>query len=259
MKNIFIWDEFNRYFIDQHGQYFLQEKPTFSFEYDKIIYHNDTQSYFKNDNGFNMNEQECSEIENFIEQKRDEVGVLKHCIDENGKYLGFVNVEREDVFKSIPISPLTADNFWMWNEETSEWKRAYYYNTEGELVDANSNDAVGYTFEARPEHVYFQYQFDQDSKTWIRINTPESLEKYKKEITINLLNLYMNIIISDTDVNSVFLVLKSLNQNSNPKLQIIETALTEINEITETYDIESIYEIINMITTSISNNNGDTN
>lgn len=235
MKNIFIWDEHNHYFIDEHGQYILQEKPIFSFEYDKIIYHNDTQSYFINDNGFNMNEQQCSEIENFIEQKRDEIGILKHCIDKNGKYLGFVNVEREDVFKSISITPLTADNFWIWNEETSEWKRAYYYNAEGKLVDVNSNDVVDYTFQEPPKSVLSQ-KWDKNKNMWVDDYTQDELKKYKKNEMINLVLLMLVSTSSNTDIEIVVDQLEPIFSD-NFKYHVTKTALGEIKAANNVNDV----------------------
>lgn len=235
MKNMLLWDKYNHYFIDQHGQYFLQEKPVFSFSYDSIVYHEGVQKNIFENNTLDLEENQCIEIENYIQQKRTEVGILKHCVDSNGKYLGFVNKDAINVSKIVDQSPPTADSFWIWDENVNQWKRGYYYDNEGKLVDSTSPLAVGFTLVPPPVSVLSQ-KWDKNTEIWIDNYTIDELNKYKNIESLNLVYTMLSVLNSNTDIK---IVLDELNNilGDSFKYQLTKTTLQEISNANTVNDV----------------------
>lgn len=235
MKNIFIWNQYNQYFVDQHGQYFITEKPVFSFLYDSIVYHEGVQKNIFENITLDLEENQCIEIENYIQQKRTEVGILKHCVDSNGKYLGFVNKDAINVSKIVDQSPPTADYFWIWDESVNQWKRGYYYDNEGKLVDSTSSLAVGFTLIPPPVSVLSQ-KWDKNTEIWIDNYTIDEINKYKNIESLNLVYTMLSVLNSNTDIK---IVLDELNNilGDSFKYQLTKTALQEISNANTVNDV----------------------
>jgi hypothetical protein len=256
VTNMFIWFANGRYIQDEHGQILLEEKPVLSFEYDFIKYYWNEKVFILPGSlqEFDLSQEQIQEIERYIQTKRTEIGILGLCVDVDGNYLGRKRIDDADVHGTVDMAPPNGDD-WIWNYKTNSWVRQYFYTADNVYTRKSDPLAVDYTFEARPEHDCFEYRLDQQSKKWTKITTTETLDTYKKEISLKLLSLYVNVIIeSGMDANIVLSALKSFDVNSNPKLQIIETALTDITESVSIDDIESVYDITNMINVSSEQN-----
>jgi hypothetical protein len=258
--NMFIWFANGRYIQDQHGQMLLEEKPALSFEYDFIKYYWNEKVFTLPGSlqEFDLSSDQIQEIEAFIQTKRTETGILGLCVDVNGNYLGRKRIDEADVHGTVDMAPPTGDD-WIWDYKEKCWKRQYFYTAENVYTRKSDPLAVGFTFEAKPEHEYFKYQLDQQSKTWIKITTPETLGMYRKEISKKLTSLYVSIVVeSGADANNVLSTLKTFDTANDPKLQIIEAALMETLQSPTINDIEAIYEITSMINVTNDINTADT-
>ena len=256
VTNMFIWFANGKYIQDEHGQILLEEKPVLSFEYDFIKYYWNEKVYTLPGalQEFDLSQEHIQEIERYIQTKRAEVGILGLCVDVAGNYLGRKRIDDVDVHGTVDMAPPNGDD-WIWSYKEKCWKRQYFYTADNVYTRKSDPLAVNYTFEDKPEHKYFEYQLDQQSKTWVRVTTSEALDKYKKETAIKLLGLYVNeIVVNGANTYNIMSALKSFDTNSSPKLQIIETALAEITESATADDVDSIYEITNMINVSSEQN-----
>jgi len=235
-NNIFLWDEYNHYFVDQHGQYFLEEKPVFSFDYETITYHKDTRSgHFPNKEAFILTVEDCEEIENFIKQKRAEIGVLKHCVDKDGEYLGFVSVSSDNVFTTVDSTPPNADPY-VYNFETKTWMLKHFYNSKGDPVPRDAPDVAGFTTTAPPETVAKIY-FDNTTQQWIIDDSDITWRQIAiNKIIIDIIGasvIHTASLLKDSDKTYIFL----LSVLSDIKQKISQNYTDQVfNELVELID-----------------------
>lgn len=250
--NMFMWFLQGNYIQDDNGQIILKEKPVLSWEYDYIRYYNAEKVFgLTEGNDIPLTQEQCDELDSFIIEKRKQVGILKMFVDSQGNYLGLKNIEDPDldpdVHSTVALAPPNGDD-WIWNYEENQWKRQYFYKADNTYTRKDDPNAIGFTFEPKPEHPYFEYQLDLSTNTWVKIITEEALIKYKKEMTLELLCSYVKILSLDVDQPiSIVNELKSLDLNQNAKLSIIENGMIDIETAFTIEDIEEIGDIVNII------------
>jgi len=247
--NMFIWYSNGKFIQDEHGQIILEEKPALSFDYEFIKYYRNEKVYMEMGVAVEipLSDAQQQEIETFIANKRKEVGILGLCVDVDGNYLGRKNIDDADVHAVVSMAPPNGDD-WIWNYKTNSWVRQYFYTTDNVYTRKDDPTAIGFTLEPKPEHPYFEYALDTQTKTWNKISTPEAISKYKKESLQNLLSLYIQLLQEEIDnAPAIVSALKALSTETTPKRVIVESSISDISNYSKLTDIEEAYELTKMI------------
>ena len=251
MINMFMSFDDIHYIQDNCGQIILEKKPTLSWEFSYIRYYN-VEKVWGISGGKDqiLSEQQCLELDNFIAVTRQETGILKPCIDSDGNYLGVVNIEGEDVHQQVQQSPPTSDD-WVWDFDNSQWTRQYYYDNNKVYVRKSDPSSTGFTLTPKPDDDTFEYQIDIENLTWKKISSVEAIKKYKANISSILFIEYIKSLSKTEDHTKILEALKTVIKKSNSKCTIIENGLVDIQKATNMDEIEEIYDLVNMIVSSL--------
>lgn len=241
MVNMFMWFSDIKYIQDSDGQIFLDEKPELSWNYNIIRYYN-AEKIWEDDSGIHdLSEQQCLELDNFIKQKRNEVGILKLCVDKDGNYLGIVSVNDERVFKIVDQSPPNADPH-IYDFENNNWKKIYYYSKSGFLTSKDAPDVDSFTTKPIPQHFVFQYEFDKQIEDWKIIETPQFIETYKNYYMRMYLTMFLEALsIQNLEVTTLSNALKNLNINNTSTDSIINS-LNQLDNLSTANDIRQMFD-----------------
>lgn len=251
MVNMFMSFGDINYIQDRDGQIVLKEKPKLSWEYNHIRYYNIERIWGLVDGtDIELSPDQCQELEDFIINKRQEVGILKPGVDVDGNYLGIISVNDPRFHKIVTETPPTADE-WIWDFTKDKWSIPYYFNEEGLVCSKESS--VGFTFVIPPVAIRpFVAIWNKDTSEW----TLHDYDKIWETVIRNRLALecfvdcMSTLLINQnkTEVNtvfeSIFAQLKlATDDNVKPMLSDYEQFVQKINDptITPTEILESIY------------------
>ncbi len=237
--NMLMWAGGVNYIQDNFGQILLDEKPQFSFVYDSIRYLFTEQAYKVTEDSYDtpLTAQQQDEINNFIQEKRQEVGILKLAVDSEGRFLGLVKETDPRIFKIVDMSPLTQDDcVWCFNQ--NRWVIAYYYDADGTYVRASSENAVGFTkipfpFDLAP----LPHKFDELKNAWVLDDSKNELIDYiRNKVIIDTINLYVKQCVSIAELPEIqHNILVQFSQNISTSItndNLTQDKLDEIEAIT---------------------------
>ena len=234
----------DHYIQDENGQIILEEKPILSWEYNHIRYYN-AEKVFGLINGVDipLSKEQCDELDNFILEKREEVGILKPCVDSEGVFLGVINIEDQRVREVVLTTPPTQED-WVWDFDKKIWRRQYFYTLENTYTQKNDPAAVGFTFEPLPKNMNFVYELDVENNKWNIKQTSEALAKVKETVSKNLIyELIKTFDYTDENYKLIIDTLVGISYQKNSKLPTIIALFNEIlaaNTITEMLEISDI-------------------
>lgn len=194
ITNMLIWFENGKYVQDEHGQILLSEKPVFSFNFDSIRYYWNEQIYIQNDEQYSLSDVQQKEIEAFIKNKREEVGILKPVVDKDGFFLGIKRIDSSDVYGIVPTSPPTADS-WIWDFEQKQWTRIFYYDAEYNIV-FNSEESIGFTTKPYPTDLPFPHKYSIERDAWIYSTDDNNTERIKNKALLDVIITFITTFVS---------------------------------------------------------------
>lgn len=185
---ILVWSPGAQYIIDEHGQVMLTEKPALGFSYDTISYYSDgTDQTFTNrvaarGVGIKLGTSLIAACESFITSKRNEVGILKLCVNSDGKFLGYINKDNPAVHQIVDMAPPNDDG-WRWNFELNNWDRVYFFDIDGNPTDEASS--VGSTLLPPPTAFFpIPIKWNATANEWQLESTSEWNRIVKNKIMI---------------------------------------------------------------------------
>lgn len=241
--NMLMWVSGVNYIQDNFGQILLDEKPQFSFVYDSIRYLFTEQVYkvTEDSDDIPLTAQQQDEINNFIQEKRQEVGILKLAVDSEGGFLGLVKETDPRIFKIVDISPSTQDD-WVWCFNQNKWVIAYHYDADGTYVRASSGNAVGFTkipfpFALAP----LPHKFDELKNAWALDDSKNELIDFiRNKVIIDTINLYIQQCVSISEIPEIqhgMLVQFAQNISTNiANINLTQDKLDELEAITTKLD-----------------------
>lgn len=215
-----IWAPGAHYLLDQHGQILLDKKPELSFQYQELKYWTSEQ-YYVNVDGLRLalTQAQVSEIEEWVSNMRLRTGILKLCVDSEGKFLGYINRSDSRVATEIDRAPPNGDD-WRWDHNGKTWIRAYHYDRDGKYVLESSGNGVGWTAKPYPTAVApVSYVFDTVTENWI-------VDKKQQD----LYPLIKNKLLFDSVVEYLRVTLSSLGDSSK-ELEYLRNVLTSISSL----------------------------
>lgn len=195
--NMFVWFDNGKYIQDDKGQILLDEKPELSFEYDSIRYYFTEQIYKTTSDGtdITLSDAQKQEIDDFIQSKREEVGILKLAVDETGEFLGLVRENDARAFKIVSAFPPTQDD-WIWGFDENKWMIAYHYDENGSYVSGKSTDAVGFTKKPYPAVSPFQHVYDVTADAWVPVVDEDMSAKIKNKSLLDVITTFLLTLVS---------------------------------------------------------------
>lgn len=166
-----LWDEHNKFVVDEFGEIPLTKKPKFMFEYESIRYVEGNETWLIDSNGAKngLVDTEIYQIKVIIKALRDDYGVRVLGIDVNGKFLGMVRTDDERFHARVMESPPNPIDY-VWD---GQWVKVWFLNEELRPTDESlavhtirSNE-----FPAHPTDVW-----DFDTNAWVCITPKDDMK-----------------------------------------------------------------------------------